>query len=135
MLGTLSGIFTFSGDQLNLFLISSILLVKIPDLLVQIVRMKLVDMCLAPAIRVAVIAVQCDLLSSGLLLLRDSVSRTVVLVLLAHSLQVVGNVDGREIGRGIASFGLGLLFLPTRIEELNCNKTLAMKLKKEKARW
>lgn len=102
-----------------------------PNLLIHVEGVQLVDMNIALAIWVAIIAVQCDLLDSRLLFFRDNIRTAIgAIVFLAHSLQVVGNVDRREIGRGISSLSLGLLFLPTRIEKFNCDTKLASQILK-----
>lgn len=98
-------------------------------LLVQVECLELVDVCLALAVWVAVEGVQRDLLPPRQLLFRDGLPRGGVediASLAGQPLQVVGYVRRRKVGRRIPSICLGLLLLPPRIKQLNCNNVSAL---------
>ena len=86
--------------------------------------LQMTDMRLALPLGIPIEAMNSRLLAPRLLLFRDGLARDPVehvRPLTRQSLEVVRYVDLREIRYEVTSLGLGLLFLPPRVEEFNCS--------------
>ena len=95
-------------------------LVNRPDLVLHIDSWR-------PAVGIAIKTIQCNLLPAGLFLLRDVLARDGVedvSPLASEALEVLGDVDGREISGSIARVCLGFLLLPERVQKFDCGRVV-----------